>query len=165
MNVSLWCTLHIICDYKKIFLDCLRWSFLIKAKCHHALLGREFKSINTSFLFFFSSFSSKKAADHWIHSTFIRSGHFFSLCLDGWLLQTQYHIYVSTCGPWFRRTVCSLFWTVSRTQLPWVLLIYCFRKTSNNVTRISQVKYQAHSIYVQLYCNWLCCSGFFKVGW
>ncbi len=41
---------YFICDYKNTFIGCLRWSFLIKAKRHHALMCRECKSINTYFL-------------------------------------------------------------------------------------------------------------------
>lgn len=62
---------------------------------HHALLDRECKSMNTYFLLVFHPFSVKKPADHWIHS--VSSEVVISSPLDSWPLQTQYHIYVSTC--------------------------------------------------------------------
>jgi len=79
----------------------LWWYFFRKAKCHHALLDRECKSINT--FFFPHPFSVKKVT----HSAFIRSGHFFS----SWKLSpsnTISHLLRLLC---WSRNVCSLLWT------------------------------------------------------
>lgn len=129
------CILHSITHISVVVF--IYFYFFIKAKCHHALLDRECKSINTYYLLVFHPFSVKSQLI--IESILLSSEVVISSPLDSWPLQTQYHIYVSTCVglelsvPWSK-----LFLGFKEG----VLLIYYIRKTSNDVTRISQVEFQ-----------------------
>lgn len=128
---------------------CLCWSFLIKAKCHHALMGRECKHF-FSFLFiiFFHPFLVKSQLT--TESILLSSDVVISSPLDLTVGPFK-HCITSTSSPVALgleelSVPCSELLLGHKVR---VLLIYCFRKTGNNVTGISQVEYQTHSGYVQ----------------